>query len=183
MKNRLREVEERARTFRLVSSGTQESFPGVKDQEKWLLAAVKEIEGAVGTALEIGELALRTHTCAAFLLTSDDRSLKLHDCRSASERVQRERFPAGEGILGGVLKRGVPVRMVSPSALKGVTHYERRAAADRALLAVPIVEAGGLVRGVLRGRPAGRRRRSPTPTSGCWRPSPPRCCAPSRSSG
>ena len=68
MKNRIREVEERARTFRLVSSGTQDSLAGMKEQEKWLVASVKEIEGAVGAALEIAETALRTHTCAAFLL-------------------------------------------------------------------------------------------------------------------
>ncbi len=148
VEKRIREVEERARTFRLVSSGTQDSFPGVKDQEKWLVASVKEIEGAVGSALEIAETALRTHTCAAFLLTSDDRSLKLHDCRSASECVRRDRFGAGEGVLGGVLKRTVPVRMASAAPLKGVTWYDGTVEV-KAILAVPIVEKSGLVRGVL----------------------------------
>ncbi|HEX4619923.1 MAG TPA: diguanylate cyclase, partial [Myxococcaceae bacterium] len=81
---RIREVEEHARTFRLVASGSQDSSPGMKDQEKWLMASVKEIEGAVGAALEIAEAALETHTCAAFLLGSDERSLKLYDCRSSS---------------------------------------------------------------------------------------------------
>ncbi len=149
VQNRVREVEERARTFRLVSSGTQDSFSGMKEQEKWLVASVKEIEGAVGAALEIAETALRTHTCAAFLLTSDDRFLKLYDCRSASERVQRDRIPAGEGILGGVLKRSVPVRMSLKSGLKGVTWYEEGTDDVQSLLAVPIIEGGGLVRGVL----------------------------------
>lgn len=147
--NRIREVEERARTFRLVTSGTRESLSGPEDQEKWLLASVKEIEGAVGNALEIAELALRTHTCAAFLLTPDDRSLKLHDCRSSSEQIQRERFPAGEGILGGVLKRGVPVRMCSAGGLRGVTYYEGGGKEVYSLLAVPILEGSGVVRGVL----------------------------------
>lgn len=149
VKNRIREVEERARTFRLVTSGTQDSFSGMKDQEKWLVASVKEIEGAVGAALEIAELALQTHTCGAFLLTSDDRSLKLYDCRSGSERVQREKFSAGEGILGGVLKRCVPVRMCSPGGLKGISWYESGGPTVHALLAVPIMEGTGLVRGVL----------------------------------
>ncbi|MFZ5471890.1 MAG: diguanylate cyclase [Myxococcota bacterium] len=147
--NRIKEVEERARTFRLVSSGTQDSLPGVKDQEKWLLASVKEIEGALGSALEIAETALGTHTCAVLLLSTDDRSLKLHDCRSASDRVQRDRFSAGEGILGGVLKRGVPVRMHAKGGLKGVTYYEPGGPSVGAILAVPIVEGTGLVRGVL----------------------------------
>jgi diguanylate cyclase (GGDEF)-like protein len=148
VKNKIKEIEERARTFRLVSSGA-DSLPGVKDQEKWLVAAVKEIEGATGSALEVAAVALHTHTVGVFLLTSDDRSLKLHDCRSASEQVQRERFAAGEGIFGALLKRGVPVRMNSMSALKGVTHYEPGGPTVCALLAVPIIEGGGLVRGVL----------------------------------
>lgn len=149
VKNKMKEIEERARTFRLVSSGTHDSLPGVKDQEKWLFAAVKEIEGATGSVLEVAEVALKTQTVAAFLLASDDRSLKLHDCRSSSERVQRERFTAGEGIFGALLKRGVAVRM-NGAAVKGITHYEPGGPDVRALLAVPILEIGsGLVRGVL----------------------------------
>lgn len=152
VKNKIKEIEERARTFRLVSSGA--SDPGIggtgpKDQEKWLVAAVKEIEGATGSALEVAETALHTHTVGVFLLTSDDRSLKLHDCRSASEHIQREKFAAGEGIFGALLKRGVPVRMNAMGALKGVTHYEVGGPSVSALLAVPIIEGGGLVRGVL----------------------------------
>ncbi|HLL06385.1 MAG TPA: sensor domain-containing diguanylate cyclase [Myxococcaceae bacterium] len=149
VQKRIKEVEERARTFRLISSGTNDSFTGgINQDEKWLVASVKEIEGAVGAALEVAETALRTHTCAAFLLTTDDRSLKLYDCRSSSERVQRERFHAGEGIIGGVLKRQAPVRMNSPNGLKGITYYDG-APQVAAVLAVPILEAGGLVRGVL----------------------------------
>lgn len=146
---RLKEVEERARTFRLVSSGAHDNLPDEKDEEKWVLASVKEIEGAVGAALEIAETALKTHTCAAFLLTPDDKGLKLYDCRSLSERVQRERFGAGEGVLGGVLKRRAPVRMHSAHGLKGVSWYEGGAPNIGAVLAVPIIEGGGLVRGVL----------------------------------
>ncbi|MFO0596206.1 MAG: diguanylate cyclase [Myxococcaceae bacterium] len=149
VKNKIKDLEERARTFRLVSSGASDSMPGVKDQEKWLVAAVKEIEGATGSALEIAETALSTHTVGVFLLTSDDRSLKLHDCRSSSEQIQRERFAAGEGIFGALLKRGVPVRMNGMSPLKGVTHYEIGGTQVCSLLAVPILEASGLVRGVL----------------------------------
>src|SRR5207249_3552329 len=70
VKNRIKEVEERARTFRLVSAGSQDSLKGLDDQEKWLLASVKEIEGTMGNALQIAECALRTHTVGAFLLTT-----------------------------------------------------------------------------------------------------------------
>lgn len=149
VKNKIRELEERARTFRLVSSGSHDSLPGVQEQEKWLVAAVKEIEGATGSALEIAELAVRAHTVGVFLLTQDDRGLKLHDCRSASERVQRERFPAGEGVFGALLKRGLPLRMNADGGVKGVTHYESGGPEVKAICAVPIVEGSGHVRGVL----------------------------------
>lgn len=149
VRKRIQEVEERARTYRLVSSGTRDSLPGVQDHEKWLLASVKEIEGTLGSVLEVAELSLRTHTCGVFLLTSDDKHLKLHDCRSASELVQRERFAAGEGILGALLKRGSPVRMHSVAGLRGITHYESGGPTVCALLAVPIVEVSGLMRGVV----------------------------------
>jgi diguanylate cyclase (GGDEF)-like protein len=143
---RIREVEERARAYRLAASSAQGD--GAEERERWMLASVKEIEGAVGSAIEVAEIALKTHTCAAFVLTSDDRSLKLHDCRSASEFVRREAFAAGEGILGGVLKRRAPLRLCGN--LKGVTYYER-APHVGSVLAVPILEGAGSgeVRGAL----------------------------------
>jgi diguanylate cyclase (GGDEF)-like protein len=149
VKNRIREVEERARTFRLVNAGTQQPDAERGEHDKWLVASVKEIEGAVGAALEIAEAALRTHTCAVFLLSADDRFFKLHDCRSRSDLVRRERFPADEGILAGALKRAGPVRMGASAGLRGVTYYEGARQLVRSLLVVPIVEASGVARGVL----------------------------------
>ncbi|MCI0573639.1 MAG: sensor domain-containing diguanylate cyclase, partial [Myxococcaceae bacterium] len=140
-----------------VSAGSQDRLPsGGEDQGKWLLASVMEIEGSVGAALEVAEAALRTHTCAVFLLTSDDRALKLHDCRSQSERLQRDALPAGEGILGAVLKRRTLLRMSSAQGLKGVTYYEGGAPDVASVLAVPLLErregesgAAGVLRGLL----------------------------------
>ena len=100
-------------------------------------------------ATNLKSATLKTNTVGVFMLASDDRSLKLHDCRSTSEHVQRERFKAGEGIFGALLKRGVPVRMNSATGLKGVTHYEPGGPDIGAILGVPIIEGGGLVRGVL----------------------------------
>jgi two-component system, cell cycle response regulator len=148
VRNRLREVEENARTFRLVDSGSAERTEGTDAREKWLLASVQQVEGAVGAVLDVAELAIRGHTCAAFLLDADDRMLRLHDCRSPSEAVQRAPIPAGEGILGGVVRRGVAVRMTSASALRGVGWYESKVAV-RSVLAVPLQERSGQLRGVL----------------------------------
>lgn len=144
---RIREMEERARAYRLVASGSDEAG-GEEERERWMMASVREIEGAVGAAIEVAEIALKTHTCAAFVLTSDDKALKLHDCRSQSERLQREAFAAGEGALGAVLKRRAPVRLCGK--LKGITYYESDPGVQ-SLLALPIVEGqgSGSVRGVL----------------------------------
>ncbi|MGO9064303.1 MAG: diguanylate cyclase [Myxococcaceae bacterium] len=148
VRNRLREVEEDARTFRLVDSGSAERAGGPAAQEKWLLASVQQVEGAVGAVLDVAELAIRSHSCAAFLLDADDRMLRLHDCRSSSELVQRAPVPAGEGILGGVVRRGVAVRMASEGGLRGVGWYQSNVGV-KSVLAVPLQERSGQLRGVL----------------------------------
>src|SRR5499433_1590895 len=57
VKKRIREVEERARTYRLATAGSGDAPADGSGQ--WLLASVKEVEGAVGAVLEIGEVAVR----------------------------------------------------------------------------------------------------------------------------
>ena len=147
VKNRLREVEERARSFRLVNSGVSARAAGEKEEEKWLMASVKEVERAVGAALEIADLTLRTQTCAAYLLSEDGKQLQLHDCRSTSDRLFREPLAAGEGVLAGVLKSGAPLRLQGRSLR--IPWYEAGGTQPRSALLVPIREPSGVVRGVL----------------------------------
>ncbi|MBM4378700.1 MAG: diguanylate cyclase [Deltaproteobacteria bacterium] len=147
VKNRLREVEERARSFRLVNSGVSPRAAGEKEEEKWLLASVKEVERAVGAALEIAELTLRTQTCAAYLLSEDGRHLRMQDCRSGVDRVCREPLAAGEGVLAGVLKSGAPLRLQGRSLR--IPWYEADGSQPSSALLVPIREPSGGVRGVL----------------------------------
>ncbi len=156
---RLRHLDERAREYRLIAAGSEEVDSTAAGQARWVAAAVREVEQAVGSALEIAERALHTHTCAVFLLSGDDRDLKLHDCRTRSDAVVREPFGAGEGLLGGVVRRRQPLRLAGP--LKGLAYYERPQPVH-SLLAVPLVDrrgggsssgdvtaAAGFVRGVL----------------------------------
>ena len=147
VQRRLRDIAERARELRLLGPGDA----GARDREErergWTEAAVVEVEAAVGGALEIAEAALRTHTVALFLLSPDDRELRLRECRSASEGVTREPIAAGEGPLGGAVRRAAPVRLHGEA--RAVNWY-RDGTAPRALLAVPLIERpGGHVRGVL----------------------------------
>jgi len=144
---RLREIDERARELRLFSRGAGDA--GDEEQQARLRtrAAVVEIEAAMRGALEVAEVALRSHTCAVYLLSPDDRELKLRECRSRSDRVARGPIPAREGVLGGVMARGAKVRLHGD--IRSATYYED-GTRPRALVAAPLVDRrGGHVRGVL----------------------------------
>jgi diguanylate cyclase (GGDEF)-like protein len=143
---RLRDLAERARELRLLPPGDAEPDRAERER-RWSESAVVEVEAAVRGALEIAEVALRTHTVAVFVLSPDDRELRLRECRSASEAVARDPIPAGEGALGGAVRRRSPVRL--HGELKATSYY-RDGTRPGALLAVPLVERrGGHVRGVV----------------------------------
>ncbi len=143
---RLRQLEERAREYRLIASGSDRADESPEAQARWVTAAVKEVEQALGAALEVAECALHTHTCAVFLLSADDKDLHLHDCRSRSDSIRREPFPAGEGLLGGVVKRRMALRLAGP--MKGITYYDRSTPV-RSVLAVPLIDCRGRRSGVV----------------------------------
>jgi diguanylate cyclase (GGDEF)-like protein len=144
---RMREIDERAQELRLLAPGSGADGNGAERERRWTEAAVVEIEGAVRGALEIAELALRSHTCAVFMLSPDDRELRLRECRSGSEAVAREPLPAGEGALGGAVRRRSPIRLHGD--VKAVSYYAD-GTRPRALLAVPLVDRrGDHVRGVV----------------------------------
>jgi diguanylate cyclase (GGDEF)-like protein len=149
VQRRLRELDERARELRLLAPGRSGRGPaGEEDRalERGRSAAL-EVETAMDGALEVAEVALRSHTCALFLLSGDDALLQLRDCRSRSDHVARRPLPAGEGLLGSVVSRRVPVRLHGD--LRAATYYDD-GTRPRALVAVPLVDRrGGHIRGVL----------------------------------
>jgi len=147
VERRLRDIAERARELRLLGPGARGAEDAAERERRWTESAVVEVESAVQGALEVAEAALKTHTLAVFMLSPDDRELRLRECRSASEAVSPEPVPAGEGPLGAALKRRSPVRLHGEA--RPVSYY-RDGTAPRALLVVPLVERrGGHVRGVL----------------------------------
>jgi diguanylate cyclase (GGDEF)-like protein len=143
---RLAQIEQRAREFRLLTPGSGGGDAGERARRA-TEASVVEIEAAVRGALEVAEVALRTHTCAVFLLSDDDKRLCLRDLRTRSDAVTPEPLPAGEGALGGVVKRRAPVRLQGD--VKAASYY-LDGTRPGALLAVPLVDRrGGHVRGVV----------------------------------
>ncbi len=146
IQRRLADIDSLAREFRLLQPGSGDA-PSPEQRQRLTEAAVVEVEAAVRGALEIAEVALRTHTCAVFLLSDDDRLLTLRECRSRSDAVTHDPIPAGEGALGGAVRRGAPVRLAGD--VKAVTYYVD-GTRPRALLAVPLLERrGNHVRGVI----------------------------------
>ncbi|MEY2667471.1 MAG: hypothetical protein RJA59_109 [Pseudomonadota bacterium] len=146
---RLRELDERAREMRLLSPrGGDRGEPGGEEQA--LLrgrAAAVQVESAMAGAMEVAEAALRSHTCALFLLSPDDETLILRECRSRSDHVARSPIPAAEGVLGDVVARRVPIRLAGE--IRSATYYDD-GTRPRALVAAPLVDRrGGHVRGVL----------------------------------
>ncbi len=143
---RLAQIEQRAREYRLLTPGSGAGDASERARRA-TEASVVEIEAAVRGALEVAEVALRTHTCAVFLLSDDDKRLTLRDLRTRSDAVTPEPLPAGEGALGGVVKRRAPVRL--QGEVKAASYY-LDGTRPGALLAVPLVDRrGGHVRGVV----------------------------------
>lgn len=143
---RLAQIEQRAREYRLLAPGSS-GGDATERARRATEASVVEIEAAVRGALEVAEVALRTHTCAVFLLSDDDKRLTLRDLRTRSDAVTPEPLPAGEGALGGVVMRRAPIRLQGD--VKAASYY-LDGTRPGALLAVPLVDRrGGHVRGVV----------------------------------
>jgi len=144
---RMKELERAARQFRLRAAASEEGDDPEERESRWTEGAVAEIQAAVAGTLEVAAAALRSHTCALYWLSDDEESLSLTDCRSRSEAIARGPLPAGEGALGGVVRRRAAVRLAGE--LKPVNYY-LDSTRPSALLAVPLVERrGGHVRGAL----------------------------------
>ena len=146
---RLREIDERAREFRLLaprSDAALEAGEATEWGRRWIDGAVHEVEAAVRGAVEVAAAALHADTCAVYLLSSDDARLLRRECRTATDTIAPE-VPAGEGALGGAVRRASPVRL--NGEIKSAS-YHLDGRRPGALLAVPLVDRrGGHVRGVL----------------------------------
>jgi diguanylate cyclase (GGDEF)-like protein len=147
VERRRRDLDERARLLRLLAAGGQPvDGDRVERAARLAEAAVLETDAAARGLLEVAEAALGAHTVAAWLLSDDDAELRLWEGRSCSARVA-ERLPAGEGPLGGVVKRCAPVRLYG--TVRFANHYDD-GTRPRALLAVPLLaRVGGHLRGVV----------------------------------
>jgi diguanylate cyclase (GGDEF)-like protein len=143
---RTREIDERARDYRLLAPRAEAGPPPPEGGRRWIDGAVHEVEDAVRGAVEVASLALHADSCVLFLLSADDSRLLRRECRAAADTIAAE-VPAGEGALGGAVRRGAPVRL--HGEVKAAS-YHLDGRKPGALLAVPLLDRrGGHVRGVL----------------------------------
>ena len=138
---RMRDIQQRARDFRLLAPGAG------GDEQEWerrqLEAAVVEVESALRGACGVASAALRARSAAVFTISDDDRELRLREW--ASTCAPARSVPAGEGPLAAVVHAKAPVRLDGDLAANWCDGGPR----PHALLAVPILERRGHVRGVL----------------------------------
>ncbi len=154
VERRLRDAEESARSLRLiVADRSRDGLPAEAQEAtagRMLLGAVLEVERAVGSILESAQVALGPHALALYWLSGDDQTIALRDGRCPAGLLQAGPLPAGDGVLGSVLRHAQAIR--ASGKMGGITWYTR-SVPIRAVLAAPViertVEGTGYVRGVL----------------------------------
>jgi len=139
---KMRELEKRAKRLRF--SGEACAF-----REEWLLASVREVDGALENLLKVLRHSLQADSAVVFLLSEDSRSLCWHLGAGETQQHKREPFPANEGTLSAILKKEAPLRLFSEHGLKGLSHCVERTHATQALLATALKGKEGIALGVL----------------------------------
>jgi diguanylate cyclase (GGDEF)-like protein len=151
---RVREAEDSARRLRLLVTDRSRDAQGPTSEDdlarRLLLGAILEVEKSVGSIMEGAFLALGGHSLALYWLSTDEATINLRDGRSPAGLLAPGPLPAGDGLLGSVLRHSQPLR--SSGKISGVNWYDR-AVAIRSAAAVPVIELAadgtGYVRGVL----------------------------------
>ncbi|MEM9068588.1 MAG: diguanylate cyclase [Myxococcota bacterium] len=137
-------IREESRLFRLVSAP---SADGVSDQERLVRSSIEEVHHQVYHVLQLLQRTLDLHTCV-LLMRGGDEELRIVELVTESEHIAEGPFGSGEGAVGAVIKRQLPMNLENlKPGYKGLCYYQGPALV-RAFLGVPILE-NGTVRGVL----------------------------------
>src|SRR5207302_6807357 len=107
-------LHEDARDYRVISTalgaGSRPRSPA-EEEEKRVQAAACALRDSIYHVLQLVHCALRPHTTILLWLDADGAELKIKELISESDRVLERPLRAGEGVLGGVLKRLAPVNL------------------------------------------------------------------------
>jgi len=132
-------VRTETRMFRLVAAPSAEA---PKDDDRLFRSSVEELHQHLYYVLQLLHRTLELHTCV-LLMKDDAGRLRIVELVTASDDIAEGPFTGGEGVVGAVLKRQLPMnlRNLKPG-YKGLCYY-RGPALVQAFLGVPIVEEGG----------------------------------------
>lgn len=139
-------LEEEAALYRQL--GKAPELPSEECREFRRLSSARELGVSAANLLEVAQAALRPHTIALFLLSPDGKTLQLKQALCEDPALlQRGPLPAGEGMLGAVLKSGHAVSRDHLRDSSMLTYYASRPSI-RTFIGVPVLE-GEHRRGVL----------------------------------
>ncbi len=140
-------LSDQARMFRLVSAP---SADGVSDEDRLVRSSIEEVQHQLFHILQLLHRTLDLHTCV--LLMRDESAgggaLRIVELVTESDAIAAGPFGSGEGAVGAVVKRQVPMRLENLKDGYGGLCYYDGPSTVRAFLGVPILEQGQ-VRGVL----------------------------------
>lgn len=146
----IRALHEDARDYRMIGAALgpeSRSRPPREEAEKRVQAAVCAMRESVLHILEMVHCAMRPHTAILLWLDAEGKELKIKEVISESDRLEERPLRAGEGVLGGILKRLAPVNLINLRDSSRFTYYSGPENV-RFFLGVPVLE-NGIPRGIL----------------------------------
>ncbi len=122
----------------------------MRDEERMARSSVEEVHQSLFYTLDLLKRTLELHSCVLMLLDDESGRFHIAELVTDSEELADGPFAVGEGAVGAVMKRGLPMNLehIKPG-YRGLCYY-RGPALVRAFLGVPVLE-NGMVRGVLCG--------------------------------
>ncbi|HTB73246.1 MAG TPA: sensor domain-containing diguanylate cyclase [Polyangiaceae bacterium] len=139
-------IREDARSYRLLGAGEAADREEVRT-DRLARASVEEIHQSVHYALDLLRRSLDLHTAVLLWLNDAGTHLRISELSTSSNEVQDAPFASGDGVLGAVLAKRVPVSLHGLKPSFRVPYYPGPCPV-RALAAVPVLD-GETLRGVL----------------------------------
>ncbi|HEY5147124.1 MAG TPA: sensor domain-containing diguanylate cyclase [Polyangiaceae bacterium] len=142
-------IREDARSYRLLGAGEAPDRGEREDlrSDRLARASVEEIHQSVLYALDLLRRSLDLHTAVLLWLNDAGTHLRISELSTSSNEVNDAPFAAGDGVLGAVLAKRVPVSLHGLKPTFRVPYYPG-ACPVQSLAAIPVLD-GETLRGVL----------------------------------
>ena len=139
-------IREDARSYRLLGAGEAADREEVRS-DRLARASVEEIHQSVLYALDLLRRSLDLHTAVLLWLNDSGTHLRISELSTSSNEVNDAPFAAGDGVLGAVLAKRVPVSLHGLKSTFRVPYYPGPCPVQ-SLAAIPVLD-GETLRGVL----------------------------------